>query len=401
MSGLGKGLGALLSNDGRSITDRSNLRKELDEKRRKLQDVLDEIEVRKTEVEKIRTDLTIKLLLEEEVDKTYLFEKEEKLKTFFDEKEILEIAIERLEDELHTNIPVQQQIRPDRQKEDPPSESNDPPFEIDISMVRDLMFDEDEPLKNDDTSEEIIIEDEEGHISDLKRELDGTIESEKVRREAYGVKMISKSENVNVLEDPIPTNEEPQYTEPPQPMVQSHTDPRKVKVVIKRKIRAKNTKDARFYSMVEKAQYHLSRNDLETAKEVLHGALRDYPLDDELLYHLGNVFFLEGDLDSAEVRFRKAIRSNDQAYRAFNNLGIVFKKKGERESAIQAFNQSLEINDSYERAWLNLGMVFMELDPPMLNEARVFFRRALECGPSLSSAKKKLEECEHLISQRS
>ena len=401
MSGLGKGLGALLSNDGRSITDRSILRKELNEKKKEIQDVKDEIKIRKKEVEEIRTDLTIQLLLEGKVDKTDLFEKEEKLKSFFDEKEILEIAIEKLEDALHTNIPAQQQSQPDRQINEPSPELNNSSIEIDISMVKDLMFDEGGPLKIDDKPEQVIVDDEDGHIKDLKRELDGTIESEKVRMEAYGVEKVPQEENISVLEDVITVNEETPDIAPLRPVVKRHMASGKVKLVRKRKVKVANIRDARFYSMVEKAQYHLSKNELEAAKEVLHAALRDYPLDDELLYHLGNAFFLEGDLDSAEIRFKKAIQSNPNAYRAFNNIGIVLKKKGERESAIQAFNQSLEIDDSYERAWLNLGIVFMEIDPPMLNEARIFFRRAMECDPDLLVAKQKFDECEYLISQRS
>ena len=153
-------------------------------------------------------------------------------------------------------------------------------------------------------------------------------------------------------------------------------------------------KDRRMYDYIDEAQAYFMEEDPESAKNVLTRALREYPLDDELLYHLGNANFLEGDLDSAEARFRKATEVNPKSYRAFNNLGVVLKKKGENEGAIQAFNQALEINESYERAWLNLGKIFMEIEPPMLKEARIFLRRALECNPELKSAREKLEECE-------
>jgi Tfp pilus assembly protein PilF len=159
-----------------------------------------------------------------------------------------------------------------------------------------------------------------------------------------------------------------------------------------------SVKDGRFNKFIKDSLEHLSNKQAGKAKAVLHQALREYPLDDELLYHLGNAFFIEGDLDQAEIRFRKSIESNPDSYRAYNNLGVVLRKKGEREAAIQAFNMALEKNDEYERAWLNLGSIFMEIDPPMLREARIFLKRALECDPDLEQARQRLEECDRKLS---
>ena len=56
-----------------------------------------------------------------------------------------------------------------------------------------------------------------------------------------------------------------------------------------------------------------------------------------------------------------------------------------------------EINNLYERAWYNLGSIFMEIEPPLLDEASIFLRRAIECDPGYEKARKKLEECRSMM----
>jgi tetratricopeptide (TPR) repeat protein len=399
MNGLGKGLGALISTEGMSSAARPNLKRELKAKEKKLEDLKAEIEERKKQVEGLRKDLTIQLMLEGKADKRKLFEMEEELKLCFDEKEMIEIEIENLLGEMESDFEPGKNGDKDGGKEIVETELRRSQ-EIDMGVVKDLMFGlDDSPEKTKNMEEETEGSDED-HIDDLIKELDQSRQAEEVRKEAYGEDKTPPAPE----QQPSPG---PESTSPPSPDdIQSPSDTgpavsRKVKpgkVRIIRKKKESQGKDDRLYGYIKEAQEHLSRRDSGEAKAILHKALREYPLDDELLYHLGNAFFLEGDLDQAEIRFRKSTEANPKSFRAFNNLGVVLRKKGEREAAIQAFNQSLEYNDDYERAWLNLGNIFMEIDPPMLKEARIFLRRALECDPDLAQAKEKLEECERLLS---
>lgn len=402
MTGLGKGLGALLSTDGMSSVSSSSLKKEIKQKEKELKDLIALMVDQKKEVEDLRKDLTIQLMLEGTVDKTLLFQRQEDLKFCFDEKERLEIEIERLKEKMGnetalsisgdggdtsgTRVPVVK-----------PSE------EIDMRMVKDLMFGND--MGPDKNEEEVMTppEPDDDHVGDMIKELDQSRQADIIRKEAYGTTY--HEGNLSSIQD------ENEDTRPASSMSRGGKNPYQARPLIRRKvvlggpkvIRSGNRsdigrKDDRLFRYIEDAQKSLSNRDVNSAKALLHEALREYPLDDELLYHLGNVFFLEGDLEQAEVRFRKSAESNPRSFRAFNNLGVVLRKKGERESAIQAFNMALEQNEEYERAWLNLGTIFMEIDPPMLNEARIFLRRALECDPDLDQAKEKLEECERLLS---
>lgn len=399
MNGLGKGLGALISAEGMSSAVRSNPRKELKAKQKELDNLKSEIDLKKREVEELRKDLTIQLMLEGKVDKKKLFEMEEELKLCFDQKEMLEIEIENLLGEMEIGIKSGRNGNADGGEQLVETELRRSE-EIDMGLVKDLMFGPDDSPEKTANMEEETEGSDEDHIEDLIKELDQSRQAEEVRKEAYGEDKTPPAPE----QQPSPG---PETTSPPSPDdTQSPPDnksevrrkviPGKVRIVRKRK--ESHDKDEKLYGYIKEAQEHLSRRDPGEAKAILHKALREYPLDDELLYHLGNAFFLEGDLDQAEIRFRKSTEANPKSFRAFNNLGVVLRKKGEREAAIQAFNQSLEYNDDYERAWLNLGNIFMEIDPPMLKEARIFLRRALECDPDLVQAKERLEECERLLS---
>jgi len=404
---LGKGLGALISDDGKSTADMGSYRRELRKKRSELKELLEDIEVQKKEVEELRKDLTIQLMLEGKVDKTRLFELEEEMKLKFDTKEKLELDIEDLEIELKGNYTIHSPHSDERSTEET-APKNVSSLEIDLRMVKDLMFLEDGTLVDDEPPVEEAVADLEGHMRDLKEELNSEMEAEKVRKETYGdVDPITEPPTALALVDGAApegtgnTSAVPKKAVKLKPVRRRKKEPTKVQPVLRRKVKERTKKDAGLYEMIDRAQQMMGNNDVAGAKNILHHGLRDYPLDDELLYHLGNAFFMEGDLDSAEIRFNKAVESNPNSYRAYNNLGVVLKKKGEREDAIQAFNQALELNEEYERAWLNLGMVFMEIEPPMLNEAKIFLRRALECDPDLQPAREKLDLVKEAISQGS
>jgi tetratricopeptide (TPR) repeat protein len=132
---------------------------------------------------------------------------------------------------------------------------------------------------------------------------------------------------------------------------------------------------------------------------MLEAVLKEYPDDDEVLYHLGNTYFMEGDLLTSEVYFSKAAELNPKSFRAHNNLGVVQKNLGKKESAIRELNLAIELNPKYERAWFNLGILFMEIQPPLLKEASIFLKRAIEMQPNFHKAREKLDECRSIMNE--
>ena len=173
----------------------------------------------------------------------------------------------------------------------------------------------------------------------------------------------------------------------------------KKRVVSKRRVKGRtpDIEPAKVKEAVNRASMLIGRGDLDDALEHLEGFLRENGPHDEIMYQIGNIYFMKGEIAEAESIYRNVIRSNPRSFRAYNNLGILLQQLGRKEDAIRAFNQALEINNLYERAWYNLGSIFMEIEPPLLNEASIFLRRAIECDPGYEKARRKLEECRSMM----
>jgi Tfp pilus assembly protein PilF len=281
----------------------------------------------------------------------------------------------------------------DHVKKDLERELEDLSNELDMDIVKDLMFGKKEGDKSDD--EESF--DDENHISELKMELSPSAEADRIRKEAYGDPGTSSDgpSFENALGDEAPSSVA-EGDDPLQPPDKRKVVARKVMVKRVRMVKEEDPEKLKIKERKEKflqaSKSYLAKRDTENAKKILFSALREFPLDEEFLYDLGNVFFMEGNLESARSRYSKAIEVDPTSFRSHNNLGVVLKRMGEKEMAIREFNRALEINDKYEKAWLNLGTIFMEIEPPLINEARVFLKRALDCDPSLEAAKEKLDQ---------
>jgi tetratricopeptide (TPR) repeat protein len=376
---LGKGLGALLSDRSQPALDTSDKYKAIREKENVLEGLQEEIDTESKTLEDLRKRLTIELMLNGKVDKTELFKMEEALNEKVKKKDILDKEIESLKEEVrsYVKIDVPSDDKLGLNGEQGHDQENDLADEIDMRLVKELM-----PSSEEDIPE-ALEHDDEDHIQGLKDELDRNRQIEEVRREVYGDEKI-----------------------PPSPASAGTVAKKKVRrVVSPRRVRVmrgtakpiSKRRDDRMYGMVEAALIQMKNGDNRGARAALEEVLQEYPNDDEVLYHIGNTYFMENDWEDAEALFRKVIERNPRSYRAFNNLGIVMQKLENKEAAIRAFNQSLEIQPDYEKAWMNLGVLFMEIEPPMLKEASIFLRRAIEIQPGLKKARIKLEECETMM----
>jgi tetratricopeptide (TPR) repeat protein len=372
---LGRGLGALLSDRSTSTIDTSDRYRTIRDKERKLEELQVQIDEESKSLEDLRKRLTIELMLNGKVDKTDLFKMEEELNKKVKVKDTLVKEIDTLKNEVRNYVAV------DAGSGGPGTRNNnisspqidDLSHEIDIRLVRELM----PPTEEVPDAEP---HDDEEHIQGLKDELDRGKQVEEVRREAYG--------------DDQPPTTPPPVGPPVKKRVRRIVSPKRVRVIRGTARPISKGRDNRMYELMESALGRMGDGDLKGARKGLERILSEYPNDDEVLYHLGNTYFMEDNWTDAEALYRKAIEKNPRSYRALNNLGMVLQKQGNKEAAIMLFNQTLELNQQYERAWLNLGSIFMIIEPPMLKEASIFLRRALELQPTLKIARDKLEECE-------
>lgn len=388
--GLGKGLNALISSKGRNVTHGSKGYILVREKEKKLQELEERIRTKKKTVEDIRKKLTIELMLSGKVDKSELNDLEEALDGLVKEKNELVESIKDLKAEMRIDIDTVESIQEESKEQDDINQAISETIgsEIDMRMVRDLM-----PTEKDGITEAEALEgDESDHVQRLREELDREKAAKEVRKEAYGDQEKRKAPVVKrrvMRKTPM----KPADGEGPKKVVPRMRVTRRVV----RKVPKKDSREVA--SIIKRALFLMQGGNLEEAKEILEQALQGDPGNDEILYHLGNVYFILEELETAEVLFKKSIDSNKESYRAYNNLGVVQRKLGRKESAIRSLNRSIEIEPKYERAWMNLGTLFMELDPPMLNEASIFLRRALECQPNYRKAREKLEKCQQMMEQ--
>lgn len=75
------------------------------------------------------------------------------------------------------------------------------------------------------------------------------------------------------------------------------------------------------------------------------------------LNNLGAMYFLEGDLASAEPLFRKALEANPAEPMAAGNAGLVCMRTGRAAEAEKFFLDEIRINPSYDHAHFNLGIL--------------------------------------------
>ena len=406
---LGKGLSALLSDSGEEVVGSTNKRALLVEKRRELRENEEACSELRKEMKQIRSRVAVKLMGEGPVDSTEL---------------------DRLQDELHQKEKVIKDLRKEVQElkdallviEEGQTEKVDEPVkegpakkdrhELDMRMVSELKPPPVKGVPEGPAGPTEGPKSYDDHLKRLREELSPVTEARALRKEIYRtsprVEEKVEDEELEEVQEVIGdwVEEAEEWHEVPAKVTAPSRAP-----LVKRKIARKEpvpapktskvptAKDPRVQEHIDKAMKKIQAGDLKGAGVILHLGLKQFPLDDELLCHLGNVFFSLGEVSAAEKRFRKAIEVNPNSFRAYNNLGVVLKRLGRKEEAIAAFDTALNINDRYDQAWTNLAVSFMELEPPMLKEAIIFLKRALEISPGNERVSSLLSECEGMLEE--
>ncbi len=376
---LGRGLSALINDrpgETGGATDRFTKIRGLE---RKLDSLQEEIDRDRKQVEELRKNLTIELMLKGKVEKEDLNRMEEALEEKVRRKEKVQKEIRILKEEARSFVePNPSPYLPEVNEGAFKTPAKDINLEeIDMRMLRELI-----PQGQREPGAEEAPPTDEEYVNGLRQELDRNRTAEVIRKEVYG-------------DSPPP---QAQAKRPLVRRVKRTVSPKKVRVLRGTSQAVMKARDDRMFDLVQEALDRMSTGEFLEAREMLEEVLGEYPDDDEVLYHLGNTYFMEGDLLTSEVYFSKAAELNPRSYRAHNNLGVVQKNLGKKELAIRELNQAIELNPKYERAWFNLGVLFMEIQPPLLKEASIFLKRAIEMQPNFHKARDKLDECRRLMS---
>ncbi|HPY99312.1 MAG TPA: tetratricopeptide repeat protein [bacterium] len=100
--------------------------------------------------------------------------------------------------------------------------------------------------------------------------------------------------------------------------------------------------------------------------------------------NLGAMYYLEGDLEKAEGRFRQSLFLNSSEPMAHNNLAAIYIDRGDFGRAEIELKKELAINPQYDLALYNLGRVYYQYR--RYQEAAALWNEALRLNPRLDSA---------------
>jgi len=112
----------------------------------------------------------------------------------------------------------------------------------------------------------------------------------------------------------------------------------------------------------------IEQQNYDEALDVLTSQLSGNPASGVLHYNLGNVFYEEGDLDSAKQHFlasEEFLKPEDRS-KALFNVGNIDYQKGQYQEAIKNYVSALKLdpNDRDIRRNLELALLQMQNQPP-------------------------------------
>lgn len=106
--------------------------------------------------------------------------------------------------------------------------------------------------------------------------------------------------------------------------------------------------------------------------------------------NLGAMYYLDGDLNKAEMYFRQSLQLNPEEVMANNNLAAVYLDRGDLWRAEMSLEKELKINPTYDVAWYNLGRLYYQRND--LTKAKSAWERALLFNPRNFSAAYELQK---------
>ena len=98
----------------------------------------------------------------------------------------------------------------------------------------------------------------------------------------------------------------------------------------------------------------------------------------------GVVFYHQGDLERAALRFEKALALAPEFVEAYNNLGLVETERGRAEEATRHFQRAIELDPTLSASYNNLGYVFFQQEN--YEEAIAMYQEAIERAANGSAA---------------
>ena len=125
----------------------------------------------------------------------------------------------------------------------------------------------------------------------------------------------------------------------------------------------------------QKAQRLQQTGHLNEAEKTYQEILTDIPNNPDCIHFLGLLFFQKGDLDKAEINYKKSIElAKNPTY--LNNYALLAYYKKDYKSAIDLLLESIKLKSDNAEAWYNLGCIYS--DTGELNNSEDAYKRVIQ-----------------------
>jgi Tfp pilus assembly protein PilF len=104
--------------------------------------------------------------------------------------------------------------------------------------------------------------------------------------------------------------------------------------------------------------------------------------------NLGAMHYLDGNIDGAEIEYKKALELNYYEPMVHNNLGLVYANQGKNKDAEEEYKKEMEVNPGYDNAYFNLGLLYF--GEGRNDEAIENWKKTLQINPNYLDALKAL-----------
>jgi tetratricopeptide (TPR) repeat protein len=119
--------------------------------------------------------------------------------------------------------------------------------------------------------------------------------------------------------------------------------------------------------------------------------------DNAMKFDMGKDLMEQGYFFQARDIYMDLVKQNHREYESLVRLGTAQRKLGDIADAAASLNRALVLQTENAEAWHQLGMLMLEIERPMLNEAKAFLRQAYRLDPSDDQISASLQRCEMMI----
>ena len=106
---------------------------------------------------------------------------------------------------------------------------------------------------------------------------------------------------------------------------------------------------------IDNIKKFLQKGDFSNALNIINNALTDYPSNPKLYINGGNIYKINGDLENAEIYFKKALILH-KSKEVLNNLSVIELEKYNYQQSIDYAMDAIKLDPSYSDAYYNLAL---------------------------------------------